>query len=155
MKNPWSECNLQMLLWACFTTDVYFDFSSKPGPNIPSHRQQVFNSRGVGAQQNKYQESPQSDTAQSKPWSQVGSAQVGQRFQSRSQSIAHSGQQTQWSRTLRPPLRPLNNPPARALPPQNNTWKFTNSFKPQSTFSAGKQVTNQRPTVQPIHMQVK
>lgn len=155
MKNPWSECNLQMLLWACFTTDVYFDFSSKPGPNIPSHRQQGFNSRGVGAQQNKYQESPQSDTAQSKPWSQVGSAQVGQRFQSRSQSIAHSGQQPQWSRTLRPPLRPLNNPPARALPPQNNTWKFTNGFKPQSTFSAGKQVTNQRPTAQPIHMQVK
>uniref|UniRef100_A0A3B4UX31 Spermatogenesis associated 22 n=1 Tax=Seriola dumerili TaxID=41447 RepID=A0A3B4UX31_SERDU len=62
-------------------------------------------------------------------------------------------QYPQQSRPLPPPVPPTSTPTARAVQPQNNSWKFTNSFGPLSSCFEGKMSSNQPQTTRPTKTQ--
>ncbi|XP_035035387.1 spermatogenesis-associated protein 22 isoform X1 [Hippoglossus stenolepis] len=95
---------------------------------------------------NKYQSPSSTQRAQNKPSPNPGFSHMSQQSSYRPTS---SPQYPQQSRPLPPPVPPPSKPLARAAQPQNNTWKFTNSFGPQGSPSDGKRSSNQPQTARP------
>uniref|UniRef100_A0A3B4Y800 Spermatogenesis associated 22 n=1 Tax=Seriola lalandi dorsalis TaxID=1841481 RepID=A0A3B4Y800_SERLL len=123
---------------------IYFHFSSKTGqPSYPARQQD--------SRQNKYQTPSSSESAQTKPTPHTGWSQRGQQLSYRPPDATH--QYPQQSRPLPPPVPPTSTPAARAVQPQNNSWKFTNSFGPLSSSFEGKMSSNQPQTTRPTQTQ--
>ncbi|XP_027129682.1 spermatogenesis-associated protein 22 [Larimichthys crocea] len=118
--------------------------SSKIGqPSNPVKHQQS----GVNSRQSEYQPACTSQSAQSKPKPNTVFSQMGQQSSYRPPNPPH--QYSQQSRPLPAPMPPpASKPPARAAQPQNNSWKFTNSFGPQKPPFDGNKNTNQPRTAQ-------
>ncbi|XP_056254246.1 spermatogenesis-associated protein 22 isoform X1 [Seriola aureovittata] len=118
--------------------------SSKTGqPSYPARQQD--------SRQNKYQTPSSSESAQTKPTPHTGWSQRGQQLSYRPPDATH--QYPQQSRPLPPPVPPTSTPAARAVQPQNNSWKFTNSFGPLSSSFEGKMSSNQPQTTRPTQTQ--
>ncbi|XP_044078116.1 spermatogenesis-associated protein 22 isoform X2 [Siniperca chuatsi] len=119
--------------------------SSKMGqPSNPVRQQD--SSSSVNSRQSKYQAPRISESAQSKPTPHTGFPQMGQQSSYRPPNPTH--QYSQQSRPLPAPVSPPSRPSARAAQPQNNSWKFTNSFGPQRSTVEGNRGTNQPQTAQ-------
>lgn len=102
----------------------------------------------VYSMQSKYQTSRSSESEQSKPPLHSGSQQSSYRPPN---PTHHYFQQS------RPPSGPLplsSRPSADAKQPQNNSWKFTNSFGSQTSTFDGKGSLSQPKTVQLTQSQV-
>ncbi|KAI3373499.1 hypothetical protein L3Q82_022086, partial [Scortum barcoo] len=113
--------------------------SSKMGqPSNPVKQQD--SSSILYSRQSRCQALHISESAQSKPTPPTGFSQMGQ--QSSYRPPNPTLQFSQQSRPLLAPVPPPSRPPARALQPQNNSWKFTNSFGPQkSSFQGNKSMS--------------
>ncbi|XP_008284300.1 spermatogenesis-associated protein 22 [Stegastes partitus] len=119
--------------------------SSVAGPPSAPVRQQ-FSGSSVNSTQNKYQTPRSGESAQSKPTPHAGFSQM------------QSSQYSQQSRPPPPPpppppVPPPRRPPAQAVQPQSNSWKFTNSFEPQTSSSEGKRSSNRPQTARPTQTQ--
>ncbi|XP_059207140.1 spermatogenesis-associated protein 22 isoform X2 [Centropristis striata] len=115
--------------------------SSKIGqPSNPTRQQD--SSHGVNSRQSKYQSPHISESAQSKPAPHTGFSQMSQQSPYRPSNPTH--QYSQQPKAL-PPGPPPSRPSARAPQPQNNSWKFTNSFGPQrSSFEVNRSINQPR-----------
>ncbi|XP_062289738.1 spermatogenesis-associated protein 22 [Scomber scombrus] len=119
--------------------------SSKMGqPSNPGRQQD--SSSSVNFRQNKYQVPCSSESAQSKQTHHTGFSQMGQQSSYKPPNLPH--QYSQQSRPLPSPVPAPSRPSAHAGQPPNKSWKFTNSFGPQSTTFEGKKSTNQPQTAQ-------
>lgn len=136
----------------CIKKEVYFCFSSKMDQPSNQVRQQASIS-SVNSMQSKYQASRSSESSQRKPTPHSGS-QMGQQSSYRSPNPTHT-QYFQQSRPLPPPLPPSSRPFVRTEQPQNNSWKFTNSFGSQTATSEGKRNASQPKTAQLTQSQVE
>ncbi|XP_040908023.1 spermatogenesis-associated protein 22 [Toxotes jaculatrix] len=124
--------------------------NSKTGqPSYPV-RQQV-SSSSVTSRQNKYQAPSNSESSQSELTPRTGSSQMGQQLPYRPPNPTHH--YPQQSRPLPPPVPPPSRPTARAVQPLNNSWKFTDSFGPQTSPSLGKRSSNQPQSARPAQTQ--
>ncbi|XP_026228428.1 spermatogenesis-associated protein 22 isoform X2 [Anabas testudineus] len=115
--------------------------NSKMGQTSNQVREQASSSI-VYSMQSKYQTSRSSESEQSKPPLHSGSQQSSYRPPN---PTHHYFQQS------RPPSGPLplsSRPSADAKQPQNNSWKFTNSFGSQTSTFDGKGSLSQPKTVQ-------
>lgn len=118
-------------------------FSSKMGkPSNPVRQQD--SSPSVNSRQSEFQAPRIRESAQSKPTAHTGFSQMGQQSSYRAPNPTH--QYSQQSRPLPAPVPPPSRPSARAAQPQNNSWKFTNSFGPQRSLFEGNGRTNQPQT---------
>uniref|UniRef100_A0A8D3CSP4 Spermatogenesis associated 22 n=1 Tax=Scophthalmus maximus TaxID=52904 RepID=A0A8D3CSP4_SCOMX len=79
---------------------------------------------------NKYPAPSSSEGVQNRPTPHTGFSHMGQQLSHRQPNP--TPQHPQQRRPLPPPVPPLSESPARVVQPQNNTWKFTNSFGPQT-----------------------
>lgn len=129
-------------------------FSSAMGQSSSSVREQA-SSSSVTSRANKYQTSCSSESGQSKPTLSTGFSQMVQQSSQRSAISTH-----QYAQQSRPPppaaaaAAPPRRPSSHAVQQKNNSWKFTNSFKPQgSTFERKRSVTPPK-TKQPTQTQV-
>ncbi|XP_071316902.1 uncharacterized protein [Trachinotus anak] len=118
--------------------------SSKTGQSSYPVKQQ-------DSRENKCQALSSSDIAQTKPTTHTGLSQKGQHLGCRPPNPTH--QYPQQCRPLPPPVPPTNTPSARAVQPQNNSWKFTDSFGPQRSPFEGKRNSNQPQTARPTQSQ--
>ncbi|XP_073336229.1 spermatogenesis-associated protein 22 [Pagrus major] len=107
-------------------------------------RQQV-SSPSVNSRQSGYQASHISESAQSKPTPHTAFSQMGQQSIYKPPNPTH--QYSQRSRPLPAPVPPPSRPSVRAVQPQNNSWKFTNSFGPKKPPFEGHRSRNQPQTV--------
>ncbi|XP_053298378.1 spermatogenesis-associated protein 22 [Pleuronectes platessa] len=96
---------------------------------------------------NKYQSPPSTQRAQNKASPNTGFSHMSQ--QSSYRPSTSTPQYPQQSRPLPPPVPTPTKPLACAAQPLKNTWKFTNSFGPQSSPSDGKRSSNQPQTARP------
>ncbi|KAM7397678.1 hypothetical protein PAMA_005815 [Pampus argenteus] len=111
-------------------------------PNVPVRQQD--SSTTVNFRQNKYQAPHSSESAQSKQTPHTEFSQMGRQSSNKPPSLTHC--YFQQSRPLPPPVPPPSRTSVHAAQPQNNNWKFTNSFEPQNMLFEGKKSTNQIPT---------
>ncbi|XP_074528986.1 spermatogenesis-associated protein 22 [Halichoeres trimaculatus] len=100
----------------------------------------------VDSRNSQYQASYNTQRAQSKLPPQTWFSQRGQQSFYRPPNPTH--QFPQLSRAPAAPVPPPSRPPAREVQPQKNSWKFTNSFGPQSTSFDGNRSTNRPQYVQ-------
>lgn len=112
-------------------------------------------SSSVNSRQSKYQAPRISESAQNKPAPRTAFSQMGQQSSYRPPNPTH-----QYSQQPRPPPAPAPAPPpsrpsARAAQPQNNSWKFTNSFGPQRSTFEGNRSTNRPQAVRQTQVDVK
>ncbi|KAG8008270.1 Spermatogenesis-associated protein 22 [Nibea albiflora] len=127
--------------------------SSKIGQssNPVKHQQ---SSSCVNSRQSECQPACTSQSAQSKPKPNTVFSQMAQQSSYRPPNPPH--QYSQQSRPLPTPVPPpASVPPARAAQPQNNSWKFTNSFGPQKPLFDGNKNTNQPRIAQKTQTQMK
>uniref|UniRef100_UPI0037E93F08 spermatogenesis-associated protein 22 n=1 Tax=Semicossyphus pulcher TaxID=241346 RepID=UPI0037E93F08 len=101
---------------------------------------------GVNSRQSEYQAPRISQSAQSKPSPHSGFSQMDQ--QSSYRPPNPSNQYSQQSRPQPAPVPPPSRPSPREPQPQKNSWKFTNSFGPQSLLFEGNRSTNRPQTAQ-------
>nr|XP_019941388.1 PREDICTED: spermatogenesis-associated protein 22 isoform X1 [Paralichthys olivaceus]XP_019941389.1 PREDICTED: spermatogenesis-associated protein 22 isoform X1 [Paralichthys olivaceus] len=118
--------------------------STRTGPLSYPVRQQ---DSSCSVTSNQYQSPPSTQRAQNKPTPNTGFSHMGQQPSYRPSNSMP--QYPQHSRPLPPPVPPPSKPLARAVQPQNNTWKFTNSFGPQSSPSDGKRSLTQPQSARP------
>ncbi|XP_075957486.1 spermatogenesis-associated protein 22 [Anarhichas minor] len=121
--------------------------SSEMGKPINSMRQLDFSPRGNSGQ-SRYQAPHISESAQIKPIAHPDFSQKGQQSSYRAPNPTH--QYSQQPRPLPAPVPPPSRPSAQ---PQNNSWKFTNSFGPQKSPSEGNRSTIQPQTVRKAQTQ--
>ena len=127
-------------------------FSSKmEQPSSNAVRQQD-SSSSVNSRQSQYQAPHVSESAQSKPAPHTAFSQMGQQSSYRPPNPPR--QYTQQPRPLPAPAPP-SRPSARAAQPQNNSWKFTNSFGPQRSTFEGNRSTNRPQAVRQTQVDVK
>ncbi|XP_034405504.1 spermatogenesis-associated protein 22 isoform X5 [Cyclopterus lumpus] len=124
--------------------------SSEMGQPINPIRQQDFSPRGNSGQ-SRYQAPHISESAQIKPKPHTGFSQMGQQSSYRLPNPTH--QYSQLPRPLPAPVTPPSRPSARVAQPQNNSWKFTNSFGPQRSLFEGNKSPKQPQTVQKTQTQ--
>ncbi|GAA6218386.1 spermatogenesis-associated protein 22 isoform X2 [Lates japonicus] len=124
--------------------------SSKTGQFSYPVRQQD-SSSSVNSRQNKYQAPSSSESAQSQPTPHTGVSQKSKQLSCRPPNPTH--QYPQQSRPLPPPVPPPSGPSAHAVQPQNNSWKFNNSFGSQRSPFEGKGSSNQPQTARPAQKQ--
>ncbi|XP_040007120.1 spermatogenesis-associated protein 22 [Xiphias gladius] len=114
--------------------------NSKTGqPSYPVRQQD--SSSNVTSRQKQFQAPSSCESAQSKPTPHTGFSQMGQQLSYRQPNAIH--QYPQQSRPLPPRAPPHSKPSACAVQAQNNSWKFTSSFKPQRSPFEGKRSSNQ------------
>ncbi|XP_037604007.1 spermatogenesis-associated protein 22 isoform X2 [Sebastes umbrosus] len=121
--------------------------SAKMGQPSNPVRQQNF-SPSVNSTQSKYQAPHISESAQIKPTPHTGFSQMGQQSSYRQPNPTHQYSQQQPRPLPAPVPPPPSRPSARATPPQNNSWKFTNSFGLQKSPFEGNKSTNPPQAVQ-------
>ncbi|KAM6910936.1 spermatogenesis-associated protein 22 isoform 2-T5 [Lycodopsis pacificus] len=121
--------------------------SSEMGKPINSMRRLDFSPRGNSGQ-SRYQAPHISESAQIKPIAHPDFSQKGQQSPYRAPNPTH--QYSQQPRPLPAPIPPPSRPSAQ---PQNNSWKFTNSFGPQKSPSEGNRSTIQPQTVRKAQTQ--
>lgn len=129
-----------------------FIFSSKIGPASNPMRQQDF-SPSVKSRQSTYQAPNISESAQIKPTPHTGFSQMGQQSSYRPPNPTH--QYSHQPRPLPAPVPAPSRPSAPAAQPQNNSWKFTNSFGPQKSPNVVNRSTNQPKTARQTKTQVE
>ncbi|AWP00385.1 putative spermatogenesis-associated protein 22 isoform 3 [Scophthalmus maximus] len=118
--------------------------SSQTGqPSYPARRQDS----SCSVTSNKYPAPSSSEGVQNRPTPHTGFSHMGQQLSHRQPNP--TPQHPQQRRPLPPPVPPLSESPARVVQPQNNTWKFTNSFGPQSSTFDGKRSPKQTQTARP------
>lgn len=122
------------------------------GQPINPMRQHDFSPRGNSGQ-SRYQAPHISETPQNKPISHTGLSPMGQQSSYKLPNPTH--QYSQQPRPLPAPVTPPSRPSALAAQPQNNSWKFTNSFGPQRSLFEGKKSPKQPQTTQQTQTQVK
>ncbi|XP_035521878.1 spermatogenesis-associated protein 22 isoform X2 [Morone saxatilis] len=105
----------------------------------------------VNSRQSEYRAAPISESAQSKPTPHTGFSKMGQQSSYRQANPTH--QYSQRPRPLPAPVPPPSRPSAHAAQPQNNSWKFTNSFGPQKPAFEGNRGRNQPQTVRQTQTQ--
>ncbi|XP_068585615.1 spermatogenesis-associated protein 22 isoform X2 [Cebidichthys violaceus] len=125
-------------------------FSSEMGKPINSVRQLDFSPSGNSGQ-SRYKAPHISESAQIKPIPRPGFSQMGQQSSYRPPNPTH--QYSQQPRPLPAPVPPPSRPSARAVQPQNNSWKFTNSFGPQKSPFEGNKKTIQPQTARKAQTQ--
>ncbi|XP_069001723.1 spermatogenesis-associated protein 22 [Embiotoca jacksoni] len=105
-------------------------------------------SSGVNSRQDQYRAPRGSESTQNKPPPHAGFPQMGQ--QSSCRPPASTQQYSQQVGPPAPPVPPPRRPSDHAVLPQNNSWKFTNSFESVqiSTFE-GKRSSNKHQTARP------
>lgn len=126
--------------------ETYFCSSSKMGQPSTQVNQQA-SSSSVNSMQSKYPSSCSSESAQRKPTPGSSGSQMGQQSSYRLPDPTHV-QHFQQSRPLPPPLPLSSRPSAHTVQPQNNSWKFTNSFGSQTFSSEGRKNGSQPKTAQ-------
>ncbi|XP_076607335.1 spermatogenesis-associated protein 22 [Chaetodon auriga] len=124
--------------------------SSKMGqPGKPERQQE--STPSVNCRQSEYQAARISESAQSKPTPRTGLSQMGQQSFYRPPNPTH--QYFQQSGPLPAPATAPSRPSVNAAHPQNNSWKFTNSFGLQKKPFEGNRSTNQPQTAQQTQTQ--
>ncbi|XP_068457148.1 spermatogenesis-associated protein 22 isoform X2 [Clinocottus analis] len=126
--------------------------SSEMGQPINPMRQQHFSPRAISGQ-SRYQAAHISESAQMKPKPHTAFSQTGQQSAASYRPPNPTHQYSQQPRPLPAPVPTPVRPSARAALPQNNSWKFTNSFGPQPSLFEGNRSTNQPQTVQKTQTQ--
>ncbi|KAM8742162.1 spermatogenesis-associated protein 22 [Acanthopagrus schlegelii] len=110
----------------------------------PVRKQQV-SSPSLNSRQSDYRSSHIRESAQSKPKPHTAFSQMGQQPIYKPPNPTH--QYSQQSRPLPAPVPPPSRPSVHPVQPQNNSWKFTNSFGPQKPTIEGNKSRNQPQTV--------